>query len=163
GGRRLQPSHRVASGRAGCVSRRGGRVAQAAQARRGARPRAAGRRRRAPDRSPGAGVGARDAREDRAGAARPGRCAPGSPPGARGEDPTLPLPLFIEARLLYDEGHYETALPLFQQAIAELKKSTLQIAELHFYTADTLARLERYPEAEEEFGEELKSYPQNVR
>jgi len=83
---------------------------------------------------------------------------------AREADPTLPLPIYIEARILYDQGRYADALPLFQQAIAELKKNgSLQITELHFYTADTLGRLERYPEAEAEFVEELKFYPQNVR
>jgi tetratricopeptide (TPR) repeat protein len=83
---------------------------------------------------------------------------------AREEDPTLPLPIYIEARLLYDQGKYADALPLFKQVIAELKKSgTLQITELHFNTADTLARLERYPEAEPEFIEELKYFPQNTR
>jgi predicted Zn-dependent protease len=35
--------------------------------------------------------------------------------------------------------------------------------ELHFYTADTLARLERSDEAEAEFFEELKYFPQNTR
>jgi choline-sulfatase len=83
---------------------------------------------------------------------------------AREADPTLPMPSYIEARLLYDQGKYEEALPLFQQAIAELKKAgTLQMTELHFYTADTLGRLERYPEAEKEFLEELKYFPQNAR
>src|SRR5439155_1405143 len=70
---------------------------------------------------------------------------------AREADPTLPLPIFIDARLLYDQAKYEDALPLFEQASADLKKSTLQITELHFYTADTLARLDRYDEAEFEF------------
>ena len=83
---------------------------------------------------------------------------------AREEDPTLPMPSYIEGRLLYDQGTYDEALPLFEQAIAELKKSgTLQITELHFYTGDTLGRLERYPEAEAEFLEELKYFPQNTR
>ena len=54
---------------------------------------------------------------------------------ARAEDPTLPLPIYIDARLLYDQGKYADALPGFLEAIAELKKSgTLQINELHFYT-----------------------------
>src|SRR5262249_10027301 len=82
---------------------------------------------------------------------------------ARGADPKVPLPIFIDARLLYGQGKYEEAVPLFEQAIAELKKSTLQITELHFYAADTLARLERYEEAEWEFTEELKYFPQNTR
>ena len=83
---------------------------------------------------------------------------------AREADPTLPLPIYIEARLLYDQGKYADALPLFMQAIAELKKSgSLQITELHFYAGDTLGRLERYAEAEAEFIEELKYFPQNTR
>ena len=83
---------------------------------------------------------------------------------ARAADPSLPLPLYIDARLLYDQGQYADALPGFLQAIAELKKSgTLQINELHFYAADTLARLERYPDAEKEFIEELRYFPQNIR
>jgi arylsulfatase A-like enzyme/Tfp pilus assembly protein PilF len=83
---------------------------------------------------------------------------------AREADPTLPMPSYIEGRLLYDQGKYDEALPLFQQAIAELKKSrTLQMTDLHFYTADTLGRLERYPEAEAEFIEELKLFPQDAR
>ena len=83
---------------------------------------------------------------------------------ARAEDPALPLPTYIDARLLYDQGKYADALPGFMQAIAELKKSgTVQINELHFYSADTLARLERYSDAETEFIEELKYFPQNIR
>ncbi|HMF95866.1 MAG TPA: sulfatase-like hydrolase/transferase [Vicinamibacterales bacterium] len=82
---------------------------------------------------------------------------------AREQDMTLPLPTFIEARLLYDDSRYADALPLFQQAISELKKSTVQITELHFYTADTLGRLERYAEAEAQFLEELRYFPQNIR
>jgi len=83
---------------------------------------------------------------------------------AREADPTLPLPIYIDARLLYDQGKYADALPLFIQAIAELRKSgTLQITELHFYTGDTLGRLERYQEAEAEFLEELKYFPHNTR
>ena len=83
---------------------------------------------------------------------------------AHTEDPTLPLPIYIDARLLYDQGKYVDALPGLLQAGAVLKKSgSMQIDELHFYTADTLARLERYPEAETEFIAELEYFPQNIR
>jgi arylsulfatase A-like enzyme/Tfp pilus assembly protein PilF len=83
---------------------------------------------------------------------------------AREEDPTLPLPLYVDARLLFDQGKYAEALPLFQQAIAERKKSDApQMPELHYYAGDTLGRLERYPEAETEFIQELKFFPQNTR
>jgi arylsulfatase A-like enzyme/Tfp pilus assembly protein PilF len=83
---------------------------------------------------------------------------------AQAEDPALPLPTFIDARLLYDQGRYRDALPGFMQAIEELKKSgALQMSELHFYAADTLARLERYTDAEKEFIAELKYFPRNIR
>jgi tetratricopeptide (TPR) repeat protein len=79
-------------------------------------------------------------------------------------DPALPLPAYIDARLLYDEGEYADALPLFEQAIAAVSKPrAVQMPELHFYAADTLARLERYPAAEKEFLEELRYFPQNTR
>ncbi|HEX3645267.1 MAG TPA: sulfatase-like hydrolase/transferase [Vicinamibacterales bacterium] len=83
---------------------------------------------------------------------------------AHTEDPTLPLPIYVDARLLYDQGKYVDALPGLLQAGAVLKKSgSMQINELHFYTADTLARLERYAEAETEFITELEYFPQNIR
>jgi arylsulfatase A-like enzyme/Tfp pilus assembly protein PilF len=83
---------------------------------------------------------------------------------ARAEDPALPLPTYVDARLLYDQGKYEDALPGFMAAIAELKKpGAPRLSELHFYAGDTLARLERYPEAETQFIEELKYFPQNIR
>ena len=83
---------------------------------------------------------------------------------ARAEDPALPLPAYVDARVLYDQGKYADALPGFIAAVADLKKpGAVQISELHFYAADTLARLERYPEAETEFLEELKYFPQNIR
>jgi arylsulfatase A-like enzyme/Tfp pilus assembly protein PilF len=83
---------------------------------------------------------------------------------ARKADPTRPLPTFIEARILYDEGRYADALPLFEQTITDLKHAgALQINDLHYYTADTLGRMERYPEAEKEFLAELHFFPQNTR
>src|SRR4029077_14703433 len=83
---------------------------------------------------------------------------------AREEDPTLPLPIYVDARLLYDQGKYADALPLFNQAIAELKRpARVQISALHLYHADTLGRLEQYPDAEAEFIEELRLFPQNTR
>jgi len=79
-------------------------------------------------------------------------------------DPTLPMPAYIDARLLYDQGRYAEALPLLEQANAELRQSKgRQIPELHFYAGDTLVRLERFPEAEAQFVEELRYFPQNTR
>ncbi len=83
---------------------------------------------------------------------------------ARKADPTLPLPTFVEARILYDEGRYADALPLFEQTITDLKRTgAMQMTELHYYTADTLGRMERYPDAEKEFLAELHFFPQNTR
>ncbi len=79
-------------------------------------------------------------------------------------DPALPMPAYVDGRLLYDQGKYDEALPLFEGAIAGLAKSgARQMPELHFYAADALGRLERYPEAEQEFLAELKYFPQNTR
>ena len=79
-------------------------------------------------------------------------------------DPRLPMPAYVAGRLLYDQGKYDEALPLFQQAVSDLGRSgTPQMTDVHFYTADTLGRLERYPEAEKEFLEELRYFPQNSR
>ena len=83
---------------------------------------------------------------------------------ARKADPALPLPTFVEARILYDEGRYADALPLFEQTITDLKRTGgPQMSELHYYTADTLGRMERYPDAEKEFLAELHYFPQNTR
>lgn len=82
----------------------------------------------------------------------------------RQTDPDRPLPAFVEARLLYDQGKYEAAAPLLEEAIAALKRSHGQpIAELHFYAADTFARLARPDEAEAEYVEELREAPENTR
>jgi arylsulfatase A-like enzyme/Flp pilus assembly protein TadD len=79
-------------------------------------------------------------------------------------DPALPLPAYVSGRILYDEGDYAEALPLFERAIADLKRpGAVPISELHYYAGDTLGRLERYPEAEREFHDELKLFPQNTR
>jgi tetratricopeptide (TPR) repeat protein len=83
---------------------------------------------------------------------------------AQQADPKRPLATYVDARLLYDQGKFDEAQPLFEQAIAERKKAGgTPLSELHYYAADTLARLERYPEAEAHFTAELRNYPQNVR
>lgn len=75
-----------------------------------------------------------------------------------------PLTPFVEARLLYDDGKYEEALPLFEQSIEQSKRAdALQIGEVHYYCADTLERLERYDEAEAEYAEELSASPESAR
>ena len=66
-------------------------------------------------------------------------------------DAALQTPAFIDGRVLFDQGKYEEALPLFQQAAD------------HFYTAETLAKLDRFDEAEAEYAEEILRAPENAR
>src|SRR6185436_10643343 len=90
---------------------------------------------------------------------------------ARGEalltreaDPASVWPLFVDARLLHDDSNYDEALPLFEKANAELKKSRgAAIRDLHYLTGDTLIQAGRYPEAEAQLREELRNFPHNVR
>ncbi|HEY7792298.1 MAG TPA: sulfatase-like hydrolase/transferase [Vicinamibacterales bacterium] len=78
-------------------------------------------------------------------------------------DPTLPMKAFVDARLLYDEGKYADALPHFQAALAQAANRPVQVPELHYYAGDTFGRLNQYPQAEQQFSEELKYFPQNTR
>jgi choline-sulfatase len=79
-------------------------------------------------------------------------------------DPGLPMPAFVEGRILYDQGKYEDAWLEFEKAVAASRKAgATPIAELHFYAGDALARLDRQSEAEVEFTSELRLFPQNVR
>ena len=78
-----------------------------------------------------------------------------------GSAPTAP---FIEGRILYEQGHYDEAVPHFEQAIAELRNpQSRAIADLYYYAGDTLGRLERYHDAEVAFREELRLFPLNAR
>ncbi len=78
-------------------------------------------------------------------------------------DPTLPLPLYVQGRVLHAEGRYAEALPLFLATIEQVRARSLTLNELHFYTADTLARLGRSAEAEAQFREEIRLFPHNAR
>ena len=79
-------------------------------------------------------------------------------------DPRLPMPPFVEGRILYDQGKYEDAWLAFEQAVAAGRKPrATPIADLHFYAGDTLARLNREADAEAEFADELRVFPLNVR
>lgn len=74
------------------------------------------------------------------------------------------LPFYIEGRLLYDEGRYEDALPLFERAVGAIEDSDgSPIADLHFHTGDALLHLERRAEAEDQFLQELRYFPQDIR
>jgi tetratricopeptide (TPR) repeat protein len=82
---------------------------------------------------------------------------------AHAADATLPVPQYVRGRLLYDEGKYEEALAQFQEAEATLREHGGTIADLHLYFGESLAHLDRYPDAESQFREELRAYPRNVQ
>ncbi len=72
-------------------------------------------------------------------------------------------PVYVDARLLYDEGYYAEALPLLERANAELRKAHGgAIPDLHYVTGDVLLQAGRYDEAETQLREELRSFPHNV-
>lgn len=81
---------------------------------------------------------------------------------AQKADPLLPLPQFVRGRLLYDDAKYEEALAAFQEAQVALKPGNGVLAELHLYLGNSFARLDRYADAEAEFQEELREFPQNI-
>ena len=97
------------------------------------------------------------ARHDRDGALREARLAEQA-------DPTLPMPLYVQGLLAYNQGQYAAALPPLVQARDQmLKRRTLQMNDLNYYIGDSLARLERYQEAEPYLLEEIRVFPHNTR
>jgi choline-sulfatase len=82
---------------------------------------------------------------------------------AQEADPTLPMPLYVEGLVAYNEGRYADALGPLMRARQELQGRTLQMNDLNYYIGDSLARLERYGEAEPYLLEEIKVFPHNTR
>jgi tetratricopeptide (TPR) repeat protein len=76
-------------------------------------------------------------------------------------DLRLPMPQFVTGSIAYNDGKYEEALAAFKDAIATLQPSGSMV-DLHLNLGNTYARLDRYMEAEAEFQEELRAYPQNI-
>jgi choline-sulfatase len=81
---------------------------------------------------------------------------------AQAADPGLPMPQFVRGRLLYENGNYEAALAAFEEADAALDARGRTLEELQWYLGDTLARLDRYEDAEAHFREELRLFPRNI-
>jgi tetratricopeptide (TPR) repeat protein len=78
-------------------------------------------------------------------------------------DPALPLPEFVRGRLLFEEARYEDALQALEDALAASRESGRPIEDLHASLGDTLARLERYADAETQYREELRMFPRSIR
>ena len=82
---------------------------------------------------------------------------------AHASDSTLPVPQFVRGRILYEEGKYEEAAASFTEAADKLKEHGAPFPELHLYLGESLARLDRYTEAEAQFRDELRAYPRNLQ
>ncbi len=78
-------------------------------------------------------------------------------------DPTMPLLPLVEGRLLYDQGKFEDALTKFEAGLAMLEGRPVTVRDLHLFAGETLARLDRYAEAEQHFHQELRACPTNLR
>ncbi len=82
---------------------------------------------------------------------------------AQREDPAVPMTPFVRGRILHAEGRYEESLAAFEEAAAVATQHQRPLRELHWYLGDTLARLERHPEAEVQFREEMRDFPRSIR
>ena len=78
-------------------------------------------------------------------------------------DPGLPLPAFVRGVLAHRAQRFSEAVPLLLQARDGYATRTSQPSDLNYFIGDSLARLERYRDAEPFFKEELRLYPQNVK
>jgi choline-sulfatase len=82
---------------------------------------------------------------------------------AAAAEPGLPMPAFIRGTLAYNHQQYEPALGFLLQAQKGYAGRSAQPRDLHFMIGDSLARLERYKEAEPYLEEEVRLYAQHVR
>jgi tetratricopeptide (TPR) repeat protein len=78
-------------------------------------------------------------------------------------NPSIPVRQFVQGRLLYEEGKYEDAVSTFAQAAMTLAEANRSLADLHLYLGESLARLDRYDEAESQFREELLDFPRSIQ
>lgn len=82
---------------------------------------------------------------------------------AQQADPTLPMPLYVDGMLLYNERKYEEALGPLMRAHERLRGRTVQMNDLSYHIGDALAQLERYGQAEPYLLEEVRLFPRNIR
>lgn len=82
---------------------------------------------------------------------------------ARQAEPGSLLPLFVDARLLADEGNDADALALLEKANAAAGTSQeAPLQNLKALTGDLLVRSDRAAEAEMLFVDELRDFPHNL-
>ncbi len=78
-------------------------------------------------------------------------------------DPTLPLVAMVEGLIRHGAGQFAEAAPYFDTAVRESVDRVFAVPDLHYYLGDTLARLDRFDEAEVAFKDELRRFPYNQR
>lgn len=81
---------------------------------------------------------------------------------AEDADASLPLKAFVRGRIAYEEGKYDEAVSAFQEAAKTLEDGRRELSELHLFLGNALAQLERHDEAEAEFKEELRLFPDSL-
>jgi len=82
---------------------------------------------------------------------------------AEREDPRVPMRGFVRGRLLFEAGEYEAARAALAEAAAWLDESGGILEDLHLSLGETLARLEQFEEAEEQYRAELRAFPRSIR
>lgn len=81
---------------------------------------------------------------------------------AQRDDPATPLMAFVRGQSLYAQGQLEEALMAFEDAVDAATSSETTLEDLHLQLGQTLARLERFDEAEEQYRAEMRVYPRNI-
>jgi Flp pilus assembly protein TadD len=81
---------------------------------------------------------------------------------ARAADPSLPIEPFVRGRLLYDDGKYEEASAALRDAVTIARTQKRTMPDVHLYLGESLAQLQQYSEAETQYREELRAFPQSV-
>lgn len=79
------------------------------------------------------------------------------------EDPSIPLPDYLEGLIRYNAGQFADALPYFEKAVRAVEGRAFQVPDLRYYLGDTLGRLERDTEAEQQLREEVRQFPSDLR
>lgn len=82
---------------------------------------------------------------------------------AEREEPRVPVRQFVRGRTLYAEGQYEQARAALEDAVARLEDGGGALEDLHLSLGETLARLEQFDGAEEQFRAEMRAFPRNTR
>jgi arylsulfatase A-like enzyme/tetratricopeptide (TPR) repeat protein len=79
-------------------------------------------------------------------------------------DPSRPVTAYVDGRIAFDHRRYAEALELLEPALEKVDRTPRQpLADLRLLTGEALAHVDRLPEAEYLFLEELKQSPLSDR